>query len=339
MTYCRGLLVCVMLALTVPLSNPLYAQVAGATLGGTVTDASGAAVPNANVSIKNTATGVARDISADSSGYYSAPNLLPGTYDITVAASGFSSYMQRGVMLTVGASRALNISLQVGQMSQKVEVTASAPTVELASSTISGEVNSTTERELPLNGRDWTQLATLQPGVAGVRVENGPSNRGNRGYGTLLTISGHQPYENNYRINGISINDYSNGSPGSSVGVNLGVDAIQEFSVLTGNYGAEYGRASGGVINGITKSGTNQFHGDAYYFVRDKTLDARNFFDTTIPPFHRDQFGASGGGPIRSNKTFIFGDYESIRQRKSGGSSGQTLFDTRRYLHTFNYNG
>jgi carboxypeptidase family protein/TonB-dependent receptor-like protein len=323
MTYCRGLLVCVMLALTVLLSNPLYAQVAGATLGGTVTDASGAAVPNANVSIKNTATGVARDISADSSGYYSAPNLLPGTYDITVAASGFSSYMQRGVMLTVGASRALNISLQVGQMSQKVEVTASAPTVELASSTISGEVNSTTERELPLNGRDWTQLATLQPGVAGVRVENGPSNRGNRGYGTLLTISGHQPYENNYRINGISINDYSNGSPGSSVGVNLGVDAVQEFSVLTGNYGAEYGRASGGVINGITKSGTNQFHGDVYYFVRDKTLDARNFFDTTIPPFHRDQFGASGGGPIRSNKTFIFGDYESIRQRKSDTFSNQ----------------
>jgi hypothetical protein len=171
-----------------------------------------------------------------------------------------------------------------------------------------------------LNGRDWTQLATLQPGVTGVRVEAGANNRGNRGYGTLLSVSGHQPFENNYRINGVSINDYSNGSPGSSLGVNLGVDAIQEFSVLTSNYTAEYGRASGGVINGITKSGTNQFHGDAYYFIRDKIFDAKNYFDDStqpIPPFHRDQFGIAGGGPIIKNKTFIFADYEGIRQRKS----------------------
>src|SRR6202023_795788 len=185
---------------------------------------------------------------------------------------------------------------------------------------LSAEVDSTTERELPLNGRDWTQLATLQPGVTGVRVEAGASNRGNRGYGTLLSISGYQPFENNYRLNGVSINDYSNGSPGSSLGVNLGVDAVQEFSVLTSNYTAEYGRASGGVINGITKSGTNDFHGDAYYFIRDKVLDAKNYFDDPtqpIPPFHRDQFGAAGGGPIIKNKTFIFGDYEGIRQRKS----------------------
>ncbi|MCU1341165.1 MAG: TonB-dependent receptor plug, partial [Candidatus Acidoferrum typicum] len=314
----RGLLVYVMLALTGLVSIPVHAQVAGATLSGTVTDASSAAVPNAKVSIKNSATGVVRDVTTDSAGFYSTPNLLPGVYDITVVATGFSSAVQTGLTLTVGASKALNIALAVGQVSEKVEVTAAAPTVELTSSTISGEVDSTTERELPLNGRDWTQLATLQPGVVSVRVEAGASNRGNRGYGTLLTISGHQPFENNYRINGISINDYSNGSPGSSLGVNLGVDAIQEFSVLTGNYSAEYGRASGGVINGITKSGNNQFHGDAYYFIRDKVLDARNYFDPDkIPPFHRDQFGFSGGGPIRKGKTFIFGDYEAIRQRKS----------------------
>src|SRR5258707_548095 len=262
------LLVCVMMALTVSVSTPVYAQVAGATLSGTVSDTSGAGVPNANVSIKNTATGIARDITTDSDGFYSAPNLLPGIYDITVVASGFSTSVQTGFKLTVGASQALNISLKIGQVSERVAVTATAPDVQLASSTLSAEVDSTTERELPLNGRDWTQLATLQPGVTGVRVEAGPSNRGNRGYGTLLSVSGHQPFENNYRINGISINDYSNGSPGSSLGVNLGVDAIQEFSVLTGNYTAEYGRASGGVINGITKSGTNQFHGDAYYFIR-----------------------------------------------------------------------
>jgi Carboxypeptidase regulatory-like domain/TonB-dependent Receptor Plug Domain/TonB dependent receptor len=313
----RGRLAYVILALTVLGCTPVYAQVAGASLVGTVTDGSGAVVPDAKISIKNRATSVVRDISADSAGFYSAPNLLPGVYDITAAASGFSTYVQTGVTLTVGASRSLNISLQIGQVSEQVEVIASAPAVELTSSAISAQVNSTTVRELPLNGRDWTQLATLQPGVSAVRVEAGPSNRGNTGYGTLLSVSGHQPFENNYRVNGVSINDYSNGSPGSTLGVNLGVDAIEEFSVLTGNYSAEYGRASGGVINGITKSGTNQFHGDAYWFLRDKIFDAQNFFDTSLPPFHRNQFGASGGGPVIKDKTFFFADYEAIRQDKS----------------------
>jgi outer membrane receptor protein involved in Fe transport len=313
-------LVCLMLILTGLLSTPVYAQVAGANLTGTVTDQSGSGVPHANVSIKNTATGVVSDINTDSDGFYSAPNLLPGNYEITVSAAGFSTAVQTGLTLTVGAVKALNIPLKIGHATEKVEVVAIAPDVQLASSALSAEVDSITERELPLNGRDWTQLATLQPGVTGVRVEAGASNRGNRGYGTLLSISGHQPFENNYRLNGVSINDYSNGSPGSSLGVNLGVDAVQEFSVLTSNYTAEYGRASGGVINGITKSGTNGFHGDAYYFIRDKVLDAKNYFDDLtqpIPPFHRDQFGVAGGGPIIKNKTFIFADYEGIRQRKS----------------------
>jgi len=316
-----GLFVVVLMwGMTGLFSGPIYAQVAGATLNGTVSDSSGAGVPNANVSIKNTATGVERIVTSDADGFYSAPNLLPGTYEVTISASGFSTAVQSGLTLTVGAVQALNIPLKIGHATEKVEVVAIAPDVQLASSALSAEVDSTTERELPLNGRDWTQLATLQPGVTGVRVEAGASNRGNRGYGTLLSISGHQPFENNYRLNGVSINDYSNGSPGSSLGVNLGVDAVQEFSVLTSNYTAEYGRASGGVINGITKSGTNDFHGDAYYFIRDKVLDAKNYFDDPtqpIPPFHRDQFGVAGGGPIIKNKTFIFGDYEGIRQRKS----------------------
>src|SRR6202048_4985561 len=294
MVVSRCLLVCAMFAPVTFLSTPVLAQVTGATLVGTRADPSGGQVPNANVSIKNRATGVERDVATDSAGVYSAPNLLPGIYDITVAASGFSTSVQTGLTLTVGASQALNISLKIGQLSEQVAVTGIAPDVQLASSTLSAEVDSITEHELPLNGRDWTQLATLQPGVTGVRVEAGSSNRGNRGYGTLLSISGHQPFENNYRLNGGSINDYSNGSPGSSLGVNLGVDAVQEFSVLTSNYTAEYGRASGGVINGITKSGTNEFHGDAYYFIRDKVLEAKNYLDDptqSIPQFHPDQFG------------------------------------------------
>src|SRR5260221_219906 len=312
----RGLLVFVLAALTVCLSTPVYAQVAGATLAGTVTDAVGAVVPNAKISIKNIATGVTRDIVTDSVGFYSAPNLLPGIYNVTAIAPGFSTYLETGLTLNVGTSRALNMTLRIGEVSAQVVVAGTAPAVQVDSSTIGAEVNSTTVRELPLNGRDWTQLATLQPGVVSIRVEAGPSDRGNRGYGSLLSVTGHQPFENNYRVNGISINDYSNGSPGSTLGVNLGVDAIQEFSVLIGNYSAEYGRASGGVVNAITKSGANQFHGDAYWFIREKPLDARNYFDTSLPPFHRNQFGAAGGGPIRKNKTFIFADYEAIRQDK-----------------------
>jgi hypothetical protein len=318
----RGLLVYLLLALTA-VPTPIYAQVAGATLAGTATDSSGAVVPNAKVSIKNTATGVVRDIETDSAGFYSAPNLLPGVYDITAVSPGFSTYMQKGITLTVGASLVLNISFRIGEVSQQVDVSAAAPAVQLSSSTISAEVNSTTVRELPLNGRDWTQLAALQPGVTSIRVEAGPTDRGNRGFGSLLSVTGHQPFENNYRVNGISINDYSNGSPGSTLGVNLGVDAIQEFSVLTSNYSAEYGRASGGVINGITKSGANQFHGDVYWFLRDKVFDAKNYFDTTLPPFHRNQFGASGGGPIKKGKTFFFADYEGIRQDKSDTFTNQ----------------
>jgi len=317
MAFGRGLLVCVLLTFSVLISTPVRAQVAGATVAGTVSDAADAAVANAKISIKNTATGVIREVITDSAGFYSAPNLLPGTYEITAVAPGFSTYREKGLTLTVGALRSVNISLRIGQVSEHVDVIGTTPDVQLASATLSAEVNATTVRELPLNGRDWTQLATLQPGVTSVRVEAGPTDRGNRGFGTLLSVSGHQPFENNYRINGVSINDYSNGAPGSTLGVNLGTDAVQEFSVLTSNYSAEYGRASGGVINAITKSGTNEFHGDAYWFLRSKKLDARNYFDTSLPPFHRNQFGASGGGPIKKGKTFFFADYEGIRQDKS----------------------
>src|SRR3979490_3334248 len=330
----RGFLVCATLALAVLLSTPVYAQVSGATLTGTASDASGAAGTDAKVASKNTAADVTRDVTTDSSGVYSAPNLLPGIYEVTVEAPGFSTSVQAGLTLTVGATQALNISLQIGRNVERFDVSAVTPDVQLTSSIMSAEVDSTTVRELPLNGRDWTQLATLQPGVVSVRVEAGPSNRGNRGYGTLLSVSGHQPYENNYRVNGISINDYSNGSPGSTLGVNLGVDAIQEFSVLMGNYSADYGRASGGIVNAFPKSGANQFHGDAYWFIREKPLDARNYFDAALPPFHRNQFGAAGGGPIIKNKTFLFADYEGIRQNKSDTFSNAVLSPAARGIGT-----
>lgn len=300
----------------------IRAQVAGGTLSGTVTDPSGGTVPNATIAIKARATGITRTLSTDDAGVYSAPNLLPGMYDVTASSTGFQTVVQSGVTLTVGAQQTLNIKLEVGQMSQTVQVAAEASRIELTSSALSATVNDTTVRELPLNGRSWTDLATLQPGVNNMSAEqpgisgtSSASARGIRGFGNQLTISGGRPGQNNYRLNGISENDYSNSSPGSVTGGAAGVDAIAEFSVVTTNYSAEYGRTSGGVINAITRSGTNRFHGDGYEFVRNSALDARNFFDQAkIPQFRRNQFGASAGGPIIKDSTFIFGNYEGMRQ-------------------------
>jgi len=300
-----------------------YAQVVGATLSGTIMDPSGAVVPNAQVTVRNTATGVTREVTADTAGLYLVPNLLPGNYEVTVMSPGFNTARQSNVDLAVGAAQQLNISLKVGETSQTVEVTEAAPQVQLTSSTLSGEVESTTVRELPLNGRDWASLATLSPGVNAIETQipfEAGAVRGNRGFGAQLTISGGRPTQNNYRLDGLSINDYGNGGPGSVLGVSLGVDAIQEFSVLTGNYSAEYGRTSGGVVNAVSKSGTNAFHGDVYEFLRNDALDANDFFSNASgvprPPYKRNQFGAAAGGPIIKDRTFIFGDYEGIRQSK-----------------------
>jgi hypothetical protein len=307
---------------------PVYAQAVGGTFSGTVSDQSGGVVPQAEISIKNVATGITRTSRTSAAGFYSVPNLLPGVYEITATAQGFSTEIQTGITLTVGEQQVLNFTLRVGQSSQTVVVTTQAPNVELASSSISAVVNSTTVRELPLNGRSWTDLATLQPGVSAVQTQaslsTSGSARGHRGFGEQIAIAGARPLQNNYRLDGISINDYSNSAPGSVLGGDLGVDAVEEFSVLTSNYSAEYGRTSGGVINAITRSGTNEFHGGVYEFLRNSALDARNFFDRgNIPPFRRNQFGADAGGPIRKDKVFIFGDYEGVRQ-----SLGVTNVDT-----------
>src|SRR5881409_1294189 len=320
---------CFVLALILFPSVPANAQVTGATLSGTVTDTSGAVIPGVMVSIKNRATGVVRNVSTDEAGFYSAPNLLAGNYDVTGSAPGFSTVVQSNILLTVGAQQQINISMKVGESAQLVEVREAAPLVQLTSSVISGEVQSTTIRELPLNGRDWASLATLSPGVNAIETQIGfetGTSRGNRGFGSQLSISGGRPTQNNYRLDGLSIADYTNGS-GSVAGVTLGVDAIQEFSVITGNYSAEYGRTSGGVINAISKSGTNAFHGDVYEFLPNDKLDANDFFSNRAhqprPTLRRNQFGAAAGGPIRKDRTFVFGDYEGIRFAE-GSASGSS---------------
>src|ERR1700735_4849456 len=294
------------------------AQVAGGTISGRVIDRSGRAIAGAQVAIKNSATAILRSIHADNDGIYTAPNLLPGTYEISASKEGFALLVRSGVLVTVGSEEVIDFKLNPGEVKTKIEVSGTPPAIQLASSTLEATENSTTVRELPLNGRDWTTLAQLQPGVGGVyQLPLGLSNqRANRGLGMQLSIGGTRPQGNNYRLDGIGINDYSNAGPGSVLGVLLGVEAVLEFSVVTNNAPASYGRTSGGVINAITRSGTNALHGSAYEFLRNSVLDARNFFDTTQSPpqFRRNQFGADAGGPIIKSKLFVFGDYEGIRQ-------------------------
>jgi hypothetical protein len=227
-----------------------------------------------------------------------------------------------GLRVALGTDRVLNILMRPGDPSHVVQ--AAVPAAPQRVGAGDGNVSASTVENTPLNGRDWTQLASLQAGVTGVQAgnANGTGNA-DRGFGAAVSVSGARPDQNSYRLDGISINDYSNGAPGSVLGDNLGVDAVEQVSVLGNNYPAEYGRTSGGVINAVTRSGANSFHGDLYEFLRNSVLDARNYFDGRIPAFKRNQFGGSGGGTLQKDRTFIFGDYEGLRQ-----SLGVTTVDT-----------
>ena len=312
------------------ISVPAHSQVVGATLTGTVADPSGGVVTGATITATNTATGISREVKSDASGLYTIPNLVPGPYDVKVTATGFSTLAQ-SITLAVGQQQQLNFSLKVGQTATTVQVTEAAPQIDLTSSAVSGQVESETVRELPLNGRDWTSLAVLQPGVKQIETQMAfaTSARGNRGFGGELTVSGQRSTFNNYRLDGITINDYAMAGPGDVIGIVLGVDAIQEFQVLTGGFPSEYGRATGGVVNGITRSGTNHFHGAVYEFLRNSALDSNDYFSraaaTKKPPFKRNQFGASAGAPILKDRLFVFADYEGLRQSK-GIPSSNTVF-------------
>src|SRR5262249_8405693 len=293
----------------------LNAQVSGGSLSGTVTDTSQAAIPNVQVTMINNATRAARTVLTDDMGLYIVPDLLPGSYEMTATAPGFTTQVRTGITVNVGANQGFNVVMQAGDPARVVRVSVSGTSADQASSAVIGNVGTSTVVNSPLNGRDWTQLATLQAGVAGVQTGSAQGGgNSERGFGAALSISGARPDQNSYRLDGVSINDYSNGAPGSVLGDNLGVDAVEQFSVLGSNYPAEYGRTTGGVINAVTRSGTNAFHGSVYEFLRNSALDARNFFDGTIPPFKRNQFGGSLGGALRKDRAFVFADYEGLRQ-------------------------
>jgi hypothetical protein len=314
---------CLLFALVTPLT--IRAQVAGGSITGTVTGEAGGAMPDVRVSIKDVSSGVARTATTNTSGLYSVPNLSPGSYEMTVSAPGFTTQLWTDITVAAGVERILNVVMRAGNPDQVVRVAAPPALVSEPCPAVCGSASASTVRDTPLNGRDWAALATLQAGVTG--VQNGSATGGgnlDRGFGAAVSISGSRPDQNSYRLDGISINDYANGAPGSVLGDNLGIDAVEQVSVLGSNYPAEYGRTSGGVINVATRAGKNAFHGSVYEFLRNSALDARNFFDpAVIPPFIRNQFGGSGGLPIKKDRTFIFGDYEGLRQ-----SLGVTTVDT-----------
>jgi hypothetical protein len=308
----------VALLVFVLLAGTAFGQGSNATVTGQVTDSSKADVPGAQITLINGATNLRYQGMTNEAGSYSVPELPAGTYRIEVEKQGFKSVIKPSVVLHVQDVVEINFEMAIGSVAETVTVESGVPAIELASSSIDAVVNSTTVVELPLNGRDWTQLATLAPGVNTIATQDTVgtnANRGNRGNGNELTVSGTRPQANNYTIDGVSVVDYSGGGPGSASGYALGVDAVAEFSVITGNHSAEYGRTSGGLISAVTRSGSSGFHGDAYGFLRSANLDARNFFDgPKVAPFHRSQLGGAIGGPIKKDKTFFFVDYEIFRQ-------------------------
>jgi hypothetical protein len=237
---------------------PSFAQTVTGSISGTIRDSSGGVIANATITAKNQGTGAERTATTDASGSFHIVSIPAGSYDVTAAATGFQTTVRSGVTLTVGEALRADFTLNVGAVTQQVEVSAELPQVDTTTSTMSGLVQESQIHELPLNGRDWLQLGALQPGVLTVGTKG--SGNVTQGMGLSMSIGGGRPSNNAFHIDGLIVNDQTNFSPGNAMGANLGVDSIREFSVLTNNYSAEYGRSAGGVINAITKSGTNSIH-------------------------------------------------------------------------------
>lgn len=299
-------------------SQVLSGQVGGASISGMVLDSTGASLPKAQVVIKNVETGARRQIVTDDSGRYSAVSLPVGAYEVRVQKEGFSPQTKGGIQLVVGESASVDITLPVGEVREEVTVVEVSALVSLSTQDTSGLVNQKQVKELPLNGRSYDQLLTLNPGAVNYTSErSGGIGTSNSAVGNMFAISGHRPQENLFLLNGIEYTGASeiNVTPGGASGQLLGVDAVREFNVVADTYGAEYGKRPGAQVSIITASGTNQIHGSAYEFLRNNALDARNYFDQgDTPQFQRNVFGGALGGPIRQNKLFLFGNYEGFRQ-------------------------
>src|SRR5205809_168234 len=295
-----------------------WAQGSTATVVGTVNDTSGAAIPGASVDVKNTGTGAVRKTVTDERGRFRVVDLLIGEYEVQASNPGFQTVVRKGILLTVGSEPVVDFSLLVGQAQEAITVQSEVTQIETQSASLGALVESTQMRELPLNGRSYTQLMAALPGVTQITEGAPGSATGFAGQGTRYSISGSRPNGQAWILDGQDLLGYFRKVPGSgATGNALGVEAIAEFQLLTNTYSAQFG-GNGSVVNASSRSGTNQFHGSIYEFMRNDALEARNFFDGNKPPaLRRNQYGASAGGPIRNDKLFFFGNWEGFRSRQT----------------------
>jgi hypothetical protein len=299
------------------LAGSIRAQVS-AVLSGTVTDPSGAMVSGASVSARNVDTGAVRQAVTDSQGHFDIFSLPAGQYEIRSGKAGFAEEVRTGVHLVVGQSATVDMRLPLGESSQQVTVNGDAPLVGVTTGDVSGLVGERQVKDLPLNGRSYDELLTLNPGVVNFTWEKtGGIGVSNSTVGNNFAVSGNRPQQNLFLLNGVEFTGAAenNMQPGGASQQLLGVDAVREFNVLTDSYDAEYGKRPGAQVLVLTQSGSNQLHGSVFEFLRNNALDAPNYFDPGVAPgFERNQFGGSLGGPVRKNKTFLFANYEGFRQ-------------------------
>jgi len=310
-----------LLALLAGWSCVLHAQGAGnASVLGTVTDSAGAVVPGASVRVKNIATGRVQEVPTDEQGRYTIADLPIGEYEAQASLAGFQTTVRRGIALTVGARAIVDFSLSVGRTQESLTVESQVSQVDTVSTAVATYVEAKQINDLPLNGRNFTDLVALVPGVAtGSQIGNPGTGTQNLLYGveSNFSVSGARAEGQAYLLDNTNIQGFWNHGSGSGVmGTTLGIEAIAEFSVLTNTYSAQFG-GNGAVVNAVTKSGTNDLHGSAYEFLRNSALDARNFFDSVKPPFRQNQFGGSLGGPIKKDKLFFFVNDEELRRSLS----------------------
>src|SRR5947209_7240020 len=299
----------------------LQGQVERASLAGTVTDTSGAVIPGVTIKVINEGTNTAVNLETDAAGEFRAVNLTPGSYTVEVSKSGFQRRVAKGIGLQVAQEARLDIQVQVGGVEQTVEVTAATPMLQTEGSTVGQVIDTKPIETLPLNGRNIVQLAVLAPGVTGLSYsQTGTINSGLRPDelrpgGTTLLANGARDSSNQLLLDGIDNTEMIS----QTFVVRPPIEGVQEFKAITNNAGAEYGRAGGAVLVTSTKSGTNNFHGSAFEYLRNSALDAKNFFDRAdlpIPQYQLNQFGVSLGGPVIRNRTFFFADYEGYREKQ-----------------------
>ncbi len=283
-----------------------------ATIRGQVVDQTKATIPGAQVTATNTGTNEARTVTTQADGSFEFLSLPIGTYNISVTKDGFQTYQATGIVLVINQIYVINPTLQVGSASQTVTVEAARTQVETTSMQLGTTVEAKTIVDMPLNGRNWVQLQQLQPGVVG------SSDR----FGSNFATNGSESQQNSYLINGTDANDLPLNTPL----ILPSPDAIQEFRMITNTINPEYGRNSGAILDAVIKSGTNQFHGDAFEFYRDTFLNTRNFFQRSVPVFHQNQFGGTIGGPVWKNHTFFFYSYQGTRNATPGSGGNVTVF-------------